>query len=73
MQTTAPAPSRATPIALPLTFAELLDLDEQACAVAASTPWSARTLYGLDVPWTEILPRVDEAGRIVAPVAGGAL
>jgi hypothetical protein len=73
MQTTAPAPSRATPIALPLTFAELLDLNEPARAVAGCTPWSARMLYGLEAPWTEILPCVDEAGRIVGPAAGGDL
>jgi hypothetical protein len=70
MQTTPLAPIGATSIALPLTFAELLDLDEQARAVAACTPWSvedardilrARMLYGPGVPWTELLVRGDEA------------
>jgi hypothetical protein len=70
MQTTPPAPQGATSFALPITFAELLDLDEQARAVAAALRSSvedahdllrARALYEPDVPWTELVARGEDA------------
>lgn len=79
MQITPAAPIGATSFALPLTFAELLDLDEQAREVAAALRLSvedaretlrARILYMPDRPWTEILARRDETRAFLDSIAG---
>jgi hypothetical protein len=79
MQNTPKSPTGATSIALPLTFAELLDLDEQARAVAACTSLKfedardilrVRTLYMPDRPWTELLARGEEAWEFMGALFG---
>jgi hypothetical protein len=79
MHTTAPTPQGATTFALPLTFAELLDLDEQAREISACTPWTVeeaaeilrvRSLYTPDLSWTELLAHGDEALAFLDSMAG---
>jgi hypothetical protein len=79
MQTTPPAPQGATSFALPITFAELLDLDEQAREIAACTPWTVeqaldvlrmRLMFMPERSWTELLERGDEAWAFVNSIAG---
>jgi len=79
VQTTPDAPIGATSFTLPLTFAELLDLDEQARAIAACSPWTVEQALGVlrmrllvmpERPWTELLEYGEEAWHFVSSIAG---